>query len=180
MQYFYLILFIFGLLLILFIMYFISCKNLSSSVELSLIVSLFVVILGSGICFTFMYKYAAEEACETISELKDEDRKKLAEDIVSYNKFIDRFAFGLAGLARVDTNKYPDLFSATEINSTETTKRPQNNSDQRYYITLYFVIITITFDFIFIKNYRHVNLRYLIIINIIYLVSDLMFSIFLQ
>ena len=81
MQYFYLILFIFGLLLILFIMYFISCKNLSSSVELSLIVSLFVVILGSGICFTFMYKYAAEEACETISELKDEDRKKLAEDI---------------------------------------------------------------------------------------------------
>ena len=119
MQYFYLILFIFGLLLILFIMYFISCKNLSSSVELSLIVSLFVVILGSGICFTFMYKYAAEEACETISELKDEDRKKLAEDIVSYNKFIDRFAFGLAGLARVDTNKYPDLFPDTEITSSE-------------------------------------------------------------
>lgn len=180
MQYFYLILFVFGALLLLFIMYFISCKNLSSSVELSLIVSLFVVVFGLWICCTFAYKYALEETCETISELKDEDRKKLAEDIVSYNKFIDRFAFGLAGLARVDTNKYPDLFSATEINSTETTKRPQNNSDQRYYITLYFVIITITFDFIFIKNYRHVNLRYLIIINIIYLVSDLMFSIFLQ
>ena len=166
MQYFYLILFAFGSLLLLFIMYFIYCKNLISSVELSLIVSL--VVLGLVICFTFVYKYAAEEACETISELKDEDRKKLAEDIVSYNKFIDRFAFGLAGLARVDTNKYPDLFSATEINSTETTKRPQNNSDQRYYITLYFVIITITFDFIFIKNYRHVNLKFLIIINMIY------------
>ena len=166
MQYFYLILFAFGSLLLLFIMYFIYCKNLISSVELSLIVSL--VVLGLVICFTFVYKYAAEEACETISELKDEDRKKLVEDIVSYNKFIDRFAFGLAGLARVDTNKYPDLFSATEINSTETTKRPQNNSDQRYYITLYFVIITITFDFIFIKNYRHVNLKFLIIINMIY------------
>lgn len=177
MQYFYLILFVFGALLLLFIMYFISCKNLSSSVELSLIVSLFVVVLGLVICFTFVYKYAAEEACETISELKDEDRKKLVEDIVSYNKFIDRFAFGLA---RVDTNKYPDLFSATEINSTETTKRPQNNSDQRHYIALYFAIITITVNFIFIKNYRHVNLRYLIIINMIYLVSDLMFFIFCQ
>ncbi|UTC49812.1 hypothetical protein [Treponema sp. OMZ 855] len=144
---------------------------------LSLLVSLLVVALGLWICFTFVYKYAAEEACETISELKDEDRKKLVEDIVSYNKFIDRFAFGLA---RVDTNKYPDLFSATEINSTETTKRPQNNSDQRHYIALYFAIITITVNFIFIKNYRHVNLRYLIIINMIYLVSDLMFFIFCQ
>lgn len=177
MQYFYLILFVFGVLLCLFIMYFISCKNLSSSVTLSLLVSLLVVALGLWICFTFVYKYAAEEACETISELKDEDRKKLVEDIVSYNKFIDRFAFGLA---RVDTNKYPDLFSATEINSTETTKRPQNNSDQRHYIALYFAIITITVNFIFIKNYRHVNLRYLIIINMIYLVSDLMFFIFCQ
>ena len=106
MQYFYLILFVSGLLLLLSIMYFISCKNLSSSVELSLIVSLFVVVFGLWICCTFAYKYALEETCETISELKDEDRKKLAEDIVSYNKFIDRFAFGLAGLARVDTNKY--------------------------------------------------------------------------
>lgn len=161
MQYFYLILFIFGALLLLFIMYFISCKNLSSSVELSLIVSLFVVVLGLVICFTFVYKYAAEEACETISELKDEDRKKLVEDIVSHNKFLDRFAFGLA---RVDTNKYPDLFPDTEINSTETTKRPQNNSDQRHYITLFFVIITITVNFIFL----------------ILLVLDLMFSIFCQ
>ena len=180
MQYFYLILFVSGLLLLLSIMYFIYCKNLSSSVKFSLLVSLFVVVFGLWICCTFAYKYVLEETCETISELKDEDRKKLAEDIVSYNKFIDRFAFGLAGLARVDTNKYPDLFSATEINSTETTKRPQNNSDQRYYITLYFVIITITFDFIFIKNYRHVNLRYLIIINMILLVSYLMISIFCQ
>ena len=116
MLYFYLILFVFGVLLCLFIMYFISCKNLSSSVELSLIVSLFVVVLGLVICFTFVYKYAAEETCETISELKDEDRKKLVEDIVSYNKFIDRFAFGLA---KVDTNKYPDLFPDAEIASSE-------------------------------------------------------------
>ena len=106
MQYFYLILFVSGLLLLLFIMYFIYCKNLSSSVKFSLLVSLFVVVFGLWICCTFAYKYALEETCETISELKDEDRKKLAEDIVSYNKFIDRFAFGLAGLARVDTNKY--------------------------------------------------------------------------
>ena len=106
MQYFYLILFVFGALLLLFIMYFISCKNLSSSVTLSLLVSLLVVALGLWICCTFVYKYAFEEACETISELKDEDRKQLVEDIVSHNKFLDRFAFGLA---RVDTNKYPDL-----------------------------------------------------------------------
>ena len=57
-----------------------------------------------------------EETCETISELKDEDRKKLAEDIISYNKFIDRFAFGLA---KVDTKKYPDLFPDAEIASSE-------------------------------------------------------------
>lgn len=116
MQYFYLILFIFGLLLILFIMYFISCKNLSSSVELSLIVSLFVVILGSGICFTFMYKYAAEEACETISELNDKDRKQIAEDIIKHNKIVNLL---FLGLAKVDTNKYPDLFPDTEITSSE-------------------------------------------------------------
>ena len=116
MQYFYLILFVFGVLLCLFIMYFISCKNLSSSVTLSLLVSLLVVALGLWICCTFVYKYAFEEACETISELKDEDRKQLVEDIVSHNKFLDRFAFGLA---RVDTNKYPDLFPDTEITSSE-------------------------------------------------------------
>lgn len=116
MQYFYLILFVFGVLLCLFIMYFISCKNLSSSVTLSLLVSLLVVALGLWICCTFVYKYAFEEACETISELKDEDRKQLVEDIVSHNKFLDRFAFGLA---KVDTNKYPNLFPDTEIASSE-------------------------------------------------------------
>ena len=116
MQYFYLILFVSGLLLLLSIMYFIYCKNLSSSVKFSLLVSLFVVVFGLWICCTFAYKYVLEETCETISELKDEDRKKLAEDIVSYNKFIDRFAFGLA---KVDTKKYPDLFPDAEIASSE-------------------------------------------------------------
>jgi hypothetical protein len=85
-------------------------------VKFSLLVSLFVVVFGLWICCTFAYKYVLEETCETISELKDEDRKKLAEDIVSYNKFIDRFAFGLA---KVDTNKYPDLFPDAEIASSE-------------------------------------------------------------
>ena len=116
MQYFYLILFVSGALLLLSIMYFISCKNLISSVTLSLLVLLLVVVLGWWICSNFVHKYVLEETCETISELKDEDRKKLAEDIVSYNKFIDRFAFGLA---KVDTNKYPDLFPDAEIASSE-------------------------------------------------------------
>ena len=116
MQYFYLILFVSGALLLLSIMYFISCKNLISSVTLSLLVLLLVVVLGWWICSNFVHKYALEEACETISELKDEDKKKLVEDIVSHNKFLDCFAFGLA---RVDTNKYPDLFPDAEIASSE-------------------------------------------------------------
>lgn len=45
MQYFYLILFVFGALLLLFIMHFIYCNGLSYSVKFSLLVSLFVVVL---------------------------------------------------------------------------------------------------------------------------------------
>ena len=86
MQYFYLILFVSGALLLLSIMYFISCKNLISSVTLSLLVLLLVVVLGWWICSNFVHKYSLGEACETISELKDEDKKKLVEDIVSNNK----------------------------------------------------------------------------------------------
>lgn len=148
MQYFYLILFVFGSLLFLFIMYFISCKNLISSVTLSLLVLLLVVVLGWLICSNFVHKYALEEACETISELKDEDKKKLVEDIVRHNKFLDRFAFGLV---KVDTNKYPDLFSVRKT----TSMRPEGS-----------MIIDMT-------------LLFRIIIIMIYLVSDLMFSIFL-
>ena len=149
MQYFYLILFVSGALLLLSIMYFISCKNLISSVTLSLLVLLLVVVLGWWICSNFVHKYALEEACETISELKDEDKKKLVEDIVSHNKFLDCFAFGLA---RVDTNKYPDLFSVRK----PTLMRTEAS-----------MIINMA-------------LVFRLIIIMIYLVSDLIFSIFCQ
>ena len=159
MQYFYLILFAFGSLLFLFIMYFIYCKNLISSVTLSLLVLLLVVVLGWWICSNFVHKYALEEACETISELKDEDRKKLVEDIVSHNKFLDRFAFGLA---RVDTNKYPDLFPIRK----PTLMRSEAS-----------MIINMALLFLIIID---MTLVFRLIINMIYLVSDLMFYIFLQ
>ena len=159
MQYFYLILFVSGLLLLLFIMYFIYCKNLSSSVKFSLLVSLFVVVFGLWICCTFAYKYVLEETCETISELKDEDKKKLVEDIVSHNKFLDCFAFGLA---RVDTNKYPDLFSVRKPTLMRTEASMIINM-----ALLFLIIIDMT-------------LVFRLIIIMIYLVSNLMFSIFCQ
>jgi hypothetical protein len=159
MQYFYLILFVSGALLLLSIMYFISCKNLISSVTLSLLVLLLVVVLGWWICSNFVHKYALEEACETISELKDEDKKKLVEDIVSHNKFLDCFAFGLA---RVDTNKYPDLFSVRK----PTLMRTEAS-----------MIINMALLFLIIID---MALVFRLIIIMIYLVSDLIFSIFCQ
>ena len=63
-----------------------------------------------------MNKYSIEEKCKTISELNDKDRKQIAEDIIKHNKIVNLL---FLGLAKVDTNKYPDLFPDTEITSSE-------------------------------------------------------------
>ena len=63
-----------------------------------------------------MNKYSIEEKCKTVSELNDKDRKQIAEDIIKHNKIVNLL---FLGLAKVDTNKYPDLFPDTEITSSE-------------------------------------------------------------
>ena len=63
-----------------------------------------------------MNKYSIEEKCKTVSELNDKDRKQIAEDIIKHNKTVNLL---FLGLAKVDTNKYPDLFPDTEITSSE-------------------------------------------------------------
>ena len=63
-----------------------------------------------------MNKYSIEEKCKTVSELNDKDRKQIAEDIIKHNKIVN---LSLLGLAKVDTNKYPNLFPDTEITSSE-------------------------------------------------------------
>ena len=73
-------------------------------------------------CFISFYKntaqYSHQTSCiyKTVSELNDKDRKQIAEDIIKHNKIVNLL---FLGLAKVDTNKYPDLFPDTEITSSE-------------------------------------------------------------
>ena len=63
-----------------------------------------------------MNKYSIEEKCKTVSELNNKDERQLAEKIIKHNEIVNLLFFGLA---KVDTNKYPDLFPDTEITSSE-------------------------------------------------------------
>lgn len=78
--------------------------------------AVFIIVWGNltGLCF--MNKYFIEEKCKIVSELNNKDRKQLAEKIIKHNEIVNLLPFGLA---RVDTNKYPDLFPDTEITSSE-------------------------------------------------------------
>lgn len=78
--------------------------------------AVFIIVWGNFTGLCFMNKYSIEEKCKTVSELNDKDRKQIAEDIIKHNKIVNLL---FLGLAKVDTNKYPDLFPDTEITSSE-------------------------------------------------------------
>lgn len=78
--------------------------------------SILIIVWGNFTGLCFMNKYSIEEKCKTVSELNDKDRKQIAEEIIKHNKIVNLLFFGLA---RVDTNKYSDLFPDTEITSNE-------------------------------------------------------------
>ena len=78
--------------------------------------AVFIIVWGNFTGLCFMNKYSIEEKCKTVSELNDKDRKQIAEDIIKHNKIVNLL---FLGLAKVDTNKYPDLFPGTEITSSE-------------------------------------------------------------
>lgn len=78
--------------------------------------AVFIIVWGNLTGRCFMNKYFIEEKCKIVSELNDKDRKQLAEKIIKHNEIVNLLPFGLA---RVDTNKYPDLFPDTEIASSE-------------------------------------------------------------
>ena len=78
--------------------------------------AVFIIVWGNFTGLCFMNKYSIEEKCKTVSELNDKDRKQIAEEIIKHNKIVNLLFFGLA---RVDTNKYSDLFPDTEITSNE-------------------------------------------------------------
>lgn len=78
--------------------------------------AVFIIVWGNFTGLCFMNKYSIEEKCKTVSELNDKDRKQIAEDIIKHNKIVN---LSFLGLAKVDTNKYPDLFPDTEITSSE-------------------------------------------------------------
>lgn len=78
--------------------------------------AVFIIVWGNFTGLCFMNKYSIEEKCKTVSELNDKDRKQIAEDIIKHNKTVNLL---FLGLAKVDTNKYPDLFPDTEITSSE-------------------------------------------------------------
>lgn len=106
--------FFFFTLLVMVVLFCFNKPHISRSLLIRLAV--FIIIWGcfTGLCF--MNKYSIEEKCKTISELNNKDKKQLAEDIIKYNNAITPLFFGLA---KVDTNKYPDLFPDTEIASSE-------------------------------------------------------------
>ncbi|UTC53965.1 hypothetical protein ABH09_04775 [Treponema sp. OMZ 803] len=78
--------------------------------------AVFIIVWGNFTGLCFMNKYSIEEKCKTVSELNDKDRKQIAEDIIKHNKIVN---LSFLGLAKVDTNKYPNLFPDTEITSSE-------------------------------------------------------------
>ena len=78
--------------------------------------AVFIIVWGNFTGLCFMNKCSLEEKCKTVSELNDKDRKQIAEDIIKHNKIVNLL---FLGLAKVDTNKYPDLFPDTEITSSE-------------------------------------------------------------
>lgn len=78
--------------------------------------AVFIIVWGNFTSLCFMNKYSIEEKCKTVSELNDKDRKQIAEDIIKHNKIVNLL---FLELAKVDTNKYPDLFPDTEITSSE-------------------------------------------------------------
>ena len=78
--------------------------------------AVFIIVWGNFTGLCFMNKDSLEEKCKTVSELNDKDRKQIAEDIIKHNKIVNLL---FLGLAKVDTNKYPDLFPDTEITSSE-------------------------------------------------------------
>lgn len=99
----------------LLVMVVLSCfTNKPRSILIRLAV--FIIVWGNFTGLCFMNKYSIEEKCKTISELNDKDRKQIAEDIIKHNKIVNLL---FLGLAKVDTNKYPDLFPDTEITSSE-------------------------------------------------------------
>ena len=78
--------------------------------------SILIIVWGNFTGLCFMNKYSIEEKCKTISELNNKDERQLAEKIIKHNEIVNLLFFGLA---KVDTNKYPDLFPDTEITSNE-------------------------------------------------------------
>lgn len=78
--------------------------------------AVFIIVWGNFTGLCFMNKYFIEKKCKIVSELNYKDKKQLAEKIIKHNEMVNLSFFGLA---KVDTNKYPDLFPDTEITSSE-------------------------------------------------------------
>lgn len=97
-----------------FLMFFAFIEDPYKRMFIGIILALFTWITGF-----YMHssdKYSIEKKCKTVSELNDKDRKQIAEDIIKHNKIVNLL---FLGLAKVDTNKYPNLFPDTEIASSE-------------------------------------------------------------
>lgn len=97
-----------------FLMFFAFIEDPYKRMFIGIILGLFTWI--TGLCMHSFDKDSLEEKCKTVSELNDKDRKQIAEDIIKHNKIVNLL---FLGLAKVDTNKYPDLFPDTEITSSE-------------------------------------------------------------
>jgi hypothetical protein len=97
-----------------FLMFFAFIEDPYKRMFIGIILGLFTWI--TGLCMHSFDKDSLEKKCKTVSELNDKDRKQIAEDIIKHNKIVNLL---FLGLAKVDTNKYPDLFPDTEITSSE-------------------------------------------------------------
>ena len=97
-----------------FLMFFAFIEDPYKRMFIGIILGLFTWITGLGM--HSFDKDSLEKKCKIAYELNDKDRKQIAEDIIKHNKIVNLL---FLGLAKVDTNKYPDLFPDTEITSSE-------------------------------------------------------------
>lgn len=97
-----------------FLIFFASIDNPYKRMFIGIILALFTWITGF-----YMHssdKYSIEKKCKIAYELNDKNKRELAKEIVQHNNAANLL---FLGLAKVDTNKYPDLFPDTEITSSE-------------------------------------------------------------
>lgn len=101
--------------------FFASIEDSFARVRAGIILALLVWIVGLGM--HSLDKRFIEKKCKIAYELNDKGKRGLVKEIVQHNNAANLLFFGLS---KIDPENYPDLFPATETDSSETKEKLKN------------------------------------------------------